>query len=364
MKHFETVLQIAWLANDTVLAEGVHGIGKSERVEAWARMMGMHFEPLFLSQQEVGELIGIPHNVERDGKEIMEWSVPAWLQRMYEAHKEGKDCVLFLDELNRADTDVLQASLQLVLAKQLHEHKLPEGKQQTFIVAAVNPTDDYQTNELDPALLDRFITVELKPDAEEWLAWGRRNGINPIVLKYIASNPMYIHETPEDGSKGTSPRAWTKVSRLLDFLDRDNPALYTILKGRLGAGIGAEFRNFYLNHEDIISISDIGEVVKSNYDKSLTPQENLENTRPIINNLLERQEIPVVHNLVHEIYGICKKKGNYLLLNHICYAVNIEVCTDFIKTLKIEDNNSLNKWADDVGSKGVFARIISKTKIM
>lgn len=38
-----------------------------------------------LGQQEVGDLIGIPHNVMRNGVMITEWSKPCWLQNMEEA---------------------------------------------------------------------------------------------------------------------------------------------------------------------------------------------------------------------------------------------------------------------------------------
>ena len=266
--------------------------------------------------------------------------------------------------MNRAATDVLAASLSLVLDKKIHEHSLPKNKYETFVCAAINPTGDYHTNEMDPALLDRFIgPIEIKADAEEWIEWAREAGVHPVVIKFIAKNPKYIHTTPADGTKGTSPRSWTKVSQLLDFMDKDHPALFAILKGRLGQAIGAEFRNFYKNHSDMISIKDVNNIVKKTYDKNKSPADNLDLTRPLINKLLADQEMPVVNNLVEEVYTLCKEKQNYILLNHVCYGANIEVATAFIKNLKAKDIASFNKWATDTGSKTVFARIVKKVVI-
>lgn len=395
MKHLEELLDIAQKSNDCVLLEAVHGVGKSERLEAFGYNQNAEVVVLHLATQEVGDLIGIPTIIKvpngmkeivltnadgiavlddndkiqmvevEDFKEITIWSKPSWLHRLDEANRQGRECVILLDEMNRAATDVLAASLSLVLDKKLHEHKLPKGKYDTFVCAAINPTGDYHTNEMDPALLDRFIgPIEIKADAEEWCEWARGSGVSPVVIKFIAKNPKYIHFTPKDGTKGTSPRSWTKVSKILENLDKEHPALFSILRGRLGKAIAAEFLNFYRNHNDMISVKDVSDIVKKQYDKGLSAQENLDKTRPLINKLLGDQEMPVVNNLVEEVYDMCLKKSNFLLLNHLCYGADIEVTTAFVKNLKAKDLSSFNKWATDSGSKGVFARIVKKVNIV
>lgn len=362
MKDLELVLEIAQKANDCVLLKSYHGVGKSDRLKDFGKLQNAEVVTLHLATQEVADLIGIPETViTEDGERITIWTKPSWLYRLEKACKEDREAILLLDELNRAPKDVLAACLSLVLDKRIHEHDLPRNKYDTFVVAAINPSDDgeYHTNELDPALLDRFIgPITLKADAQEWCAWARENKVEPVVIKFIASNPKYIH-TGE-----TSPRAWTRLSRLLKFLSKDSPVLFTVIKGCVGSSVGAEFRNFYINHEDMVSVKDIADIVKTAYDKNLSPEENLDITSPLINDLLMNQPPPVIHNLIEEVYTISKNKGNYLLINHLCYGIDLEFSTTFIKNLKTTKHAEFNLWADDPISVPVFARIVQKQKII
>jgi MoxR-like ATPase len=82
-------------ANDSMLMTGVHGIGKSEVVEEWAKENDVHLEILFLSNQEVGDLVGVPHNETIDGLVVEKWSVPSWMQRLHDA--------VFPSEFDRED---------------------------------------------------------------------------------------------------------------------------------------------------------------------------------------------------------------------------------------------------------------------
>lgn len=367
MKNLELLLEVAQCSNQCVLLEALHGVGKSDRLTAFGKNQNAEVVTLHLATQEVGDLIGIPETiVNEEGEHLTIWTKPSWLYRLEKACKEGRESILLLDELNRAPTDVLAACLSLVLDKKIHEHSLPSNKYETFVVAAINPASGaYHTNELDPALLDRFIgPIELKADAEEWLSWARLNGIAPVIIKFIASHPKYIHTVPIDGTKGTSPRAFTKLNKSLPFVTKESPILFQLFKGYLGSAVGAEFRNFYLNHEDMVSIKDIADIIKSTFDKDLSPQEHLDLTRPLISDLLDNQTMPVLHNLVEEVYEACKKKSNYLLLNHLCYGINIEVSTAFIKNLKSVNNADFNVWVEDPASLGVFARVVKKTKII
>lgn len=265
------IIAAAALADDTVIMEGVHGIGKSQIVKQFALEEGYHLEELFLSHQEVGDLIGIPHMKEQDGVTITTWSVPIWLQRMYKAAQEGKKCVLFLDELNRAPVDVRQSALQLVLERQIHEHKLPviDGAR-TLVVAAINPADKYQVDELDPALLDRFLHITVEPDAQAWLKWARSSGVNSIVRDFIAEYPDRIHWTAADTGIGATPRSWAKLG---DFMDRvhdiKEEILFQIMKGKVGTELASQFYTFYKNYVDVVKMKDIEDIVKTTKTKSL-----------------------------------------------------------------------------------------------
>jgi len=82
LEDAKQVIKAAAISDDTVLLESLHGVGKSSIVKQFAEEDDYHLETLFLSHQEVGDLIGIPHLEEHDGKAVTTWSVPIWLERI------------------------------------------------------------------------------------------------------------------------------------------------------------------------------------------------------------------------------------------------------------------------------------------
>lgn len=73
--------------------------------------------------------------------------------------------VIFFDELNRAEPKTLNAVFEIIQFRSINGAKLPNLK---CVVAAVNPvSDEYDTEELDLALLDRFdvyLNAEVEAD--------------------------------------------------------------------------------------------------------------------------------------------------------------------------------------------------------
>ena len=138
-------------ANVSVLIRGPHGIGKSHLAERAADDIGLPLIDRRLSQMSEGDLVGLPELV--DG--VTRFCPPDWYAR---ACREP--VILLLDEINRATPELQQGAFQIVLARELNGHKLhPE----TRVIAAINASAEYQVNEMDPALLDRFWVVDLDP---------------------------------------------------------------------------------------------------------------------------------------------------------------------------------------------------------
>lgn len=204
------ILKQCFKANVTPLIWGQHGIGKSQIVQDLARSLGLECVDLRLGQMEVGDLIGLPS---KEGSRTV-WLKPAWFP------DDGTEGVLFLDELNRARLDVLQAIFQLVLERKLHTHRLPAGWK---IVCASNPSgSDYFVNELDPALLDRFLHIQFKPDPSEWIGWGKETGrIRGDVSVLIARYPHLLGGKDQDLPLEVlpSPRSWEMLSRMIEGLE-------------------------------------------------------------------------------------------------------------------------------------------------
>lgn len=217
-------------ANISVLIRGDHGLGKSGGV--WQLAKNVFKLPLTdkrMSQMSEGDVIGLP-KVE-DG--VTKFLPPDW-------YKDACDNprVLFLDELNRATPEVLQCAFQIVLDRTLNGHKLhPE----TRVYAAINTSASYQVNEIDPALLDRFWVVDLKPTVEEWIAWAKdEGGIHEHVWGFIQHNHRFLDPTMkmDPGVVEPSRRSWDRLNSALTMAnvveDAESPLFYSLARGFVG----------------------------------------------------------------------------------------------------------------------------------
>lgn len=352
------VLSIANIAQDAVLLEGPHGIGKSQIVEQFAKNNGMHIFPLFLSTQETGDLIGIPTEEIINGAKVTSWSKPTWLKTMEDKAKEGIPCVLFLDELNRAPLDVRQSALQLVLEGKIHEHTLPRvNGRKTFVVAAINPADDYQVQELDPALLDRFLCLELEVSAPDWLDWAREHEIANSIRDFISEFPNRLHYTPNEG-KGPTPRAWAKLSDLLEGAKqtKSNKAiLFDIVKGRLGSEVGAQFFGYYENYTDVVKADDVEDFIAKN------DMEDIEKLGKLVKKEFGKVEAIRKHEISAELVNRHINKDTAKIALAYLYSLEMETCVAYLKKLKGENADlysGIAKIDDELNSKELFRRIV------
>ena len=170
-------------ADISVLVRGPHGIGKSQVAAQLAADEGKTLIDRRLSQMSEGDMVGLPELV--DG--VTRFCPPDWYAR---ACKEPT--VLLLDELNRATPEVMQAAFQIVLDRELNGHRLHEG---TRVVACINASAEYEVNEMDPALLDRFWVCDLEPSDEDWLTWAAANGVIQGVKSKGQYQPTYLGNT-------------------------------------------------------------------------------------------------------------------------------------------------------------------------
>jgi len=128
--------------------------------------------------------------------------------------------ILFLDEINRAQDDVLQAVFQLVLDRRIGSYVLPTG---WHIVCAGNFMEGYMTNGFtDPAFLDRFAHLTLdggELTLEEWVNFisNHHGDMAAPVIEFATQNVKHL-----DGDiKGEigfsiqpSRRSWEAVIRV------------------------------------------------------------------------------------------------------------------------------------------------------
>lgn len=263
IKTFMTVA--AKLPRDSVLLRGPHGIGKSQVVRQVAqniqKLEGHASFPVVdrrLSQMTEGDMVGLPST---DG-EVTRFNPPDWFKRAC-----TEPVCLFLDELNRGTNEVQQAAFQIVLDRELNGWQLHP---QTRVYAAVNTGASYTVNEMDPALLDRFWTIDLTPTVEDWTTWAKGDGgVHEFIIDFIASNEKWL-DAPKDvepGKVSPSRRSWERLSRALataGIADQPNDALfYPMCLGYVGTEATIAYHSFAKTIDNQVT----GEEVLQDYAK-------------------------------------------------------------------------------------------------
>ncbi len=232
-------------ATQNILLIGRHGIGKSEIITRHYAGKGLAVVALFLGQMsDPGDLIGLPARDDgghpgspsAGGRTI--FMPPYWWPI------DGRPVALFLDELNRARPEILQSVHDLALNRTLAGRRLPEG---SVIVSAINAGEEYQVNDLDPALASRFNVYELAPEVDEWIAWARKGGVDRRVVDFIEHNGVHLEQSGPMGDpleKAPDRRAWVRAAALVAPHAALTPALVKALAGIVGAQAAVAFARF------------------------------------------------------------------------------------------------------------------------
>lgn len=224
-----------------ILISGNHGIGKSQVVKQAARSLGIPCIDFRLSQNDVGDLKGMPFHVK--GRTV--FAVPEFFPLREADAIELKDLlgltedislgrygdkgILFLDEINRANREVQQAAFELVLDRRLNLRSLPDGWR---VVAAINGDDSiYTVNQMEPAFLSRFCLIELNPTYQEWLEWAETDGqIHDSIVQFITKHPEMLDPTIEQLKEASvrgvvkvqDRRAWEMFSKSITKFENDH----------------------------------------------------------------------------------------------------------------------------------------------
>jgi MoxR-like ATPase len=430
IQEVKELIAAADICGHVPLIKGVHGLGKSESAHQYARENNMHFEPLILSLMDTGDMLGLPVTREVNGVMSTQWAAPSWYINIVQAawpaeldiskleftdkdfqekalrvisnhkpvttkvlndyyckyynvpndrlqllrqnkvtYKDSKRSVLFLDEFNRAPADILNASLQLILDHRLHTHELPiVNGQETLVVAAVNPADgDYTVQEFDPALLDRFVDCEVTPDFKSWLTWAIQNNVNQMVIDFLVDNQSKFHFSPKDGSKGTSPRSWTRLATYIDNLDSTPKDIMPhYLKGTIGSSTAAQFIMFYNNYGSGLTIKLLEKMIKEQITKhkKTNPEEIAEAVKPAVEKLEAIRMIEFAETFVESYFAKTTTKNTLVPISYL-YALPVECLASVLKSLQTSNPKAYANLAladKTHNNKKLFMKLVSHLK--
>lgn len=328
-------------ARITPMIVGQHGVGKSTAIREFCQENEMVFVDLRLGSMDVGDLLGLPDfQVNEAGNKIAtQFMQPDWFPK--DSSRPG---IIFLDEINRARRDVLQAIFQLVLDRKMHDKELPDN---WHVVAACNPdTEDYTTTDVsDKAFVDRFCWIKLTSTFEDFIQYGKTKGFDNNVLSFINSQPTLLRGVNKDFSLSNvepSDRSWEKVSHLLKCKIEDKAILNELIMGL----VGTEASTAYLAHEERQEKPLSGKDIVMNYKRfkdQVLKQASVENYR---SDLLDDTSKQVHDYLVERNGDITDKEYR----NMIEFAEDIpnDICFSFLQKLVIHQAIFL-KMKDETG---------------
>ena len=230
-------VELVLAANQVPLLVGETGIGKTSLA---ARVADVHDWELvtidgnLLKEGEIGGLPTVESVTHTDGHgnthsvKTTVYAVHHTLEHVAQAVDKGRQVLLFIDEINRAEHAVQQELMNLILNREINGFSLSD---QVRIIAAMNPEDsfDYQTIDMDPAQQNRFVWLYMNADYMQWIDWAIGAGIEEKVIEFISSYPEYLNQRHEDDIDAT-PRSFERVS-----------GLYTIYKIKKAQHIVAKY---------------------------------------------------------------------------------------------------------------------------
>jgi MoxR-like ATPase len=253
---FKTFIAIAphvTAVRKPVLLRGRHGVGKSEVVYQTAESLELPVVERRASQMTEGDLLGLPST----NGNVTSWNPPNWFKLACD-----EPVVLFLDEIDRATTEVRQGIFELTDSRKLNGHRLHPD---TLIFAAVNGGehgDQYQVGEMDPAELDRWTVFDVEPSVEDWLIWAK-DRVDGVVWDFINQNHNHLEHSDEFEPNKVYPsrRSWQRLNECLsnaNLLERGaSPVLFNLSAAFVGFEAAVSFNDFVANYDRQVTIEDI-----------------------------------------------------------------------------------------------------------
>jgi len=235
-----------------VLVTGAPGIGKSDIVAQSADQAGAD---MILSHPVVSDPTdakGLPWKIE--GEDRATFLPFGDLERALSATEKT---VWFLDDLGQASPAVQASFMQLLLARRVNGHVLPDCV--TFIAATNRRTDRAGVTGILEPVKSRFLTiVELSPTIDDWSIWAIDAGVTPEIIAFLRFRPdlLSAFEASADLSNSPTPRTWSNVSKILN-LDMPAAIQTPMICGSVGEGAGMEFMAFLSMYRDLPNLDAI-----------------------------------------------------------------------------------------------------------
>lgn len=168
-----------------------------------------------------------------------------------------KKTVWFLDDLGQAPPMVQASYMQLLLARRVNNHVLPDCV--TFVAATNRRTDRAAVSGILEPVKSRFATiVELVPNLDAWCAWAFQHDVPAELIAFLRfrSPLLYDFKASADMTNSPVPRTWAHVAKLLK-LPLPPAVQLAAISGAVGQGAAVEFAAFQQLYAELPTIDSI-----------------------------------------------------------------------------------------------------------
>lgn len=248
----EAFLAQAIAARLPVLVTGAPGIGKTDVITGAAAQAGADLIISHPVVEDPTNAKGLPWP-DKEGKTAT--FLP--FGELARAINAKKPTVWFLDDLGQAPPMVQASYMQLLLARRVNNHVLPDCV--TFVAATNRRTDRAAVSGILEPVKSRFATiVELVPNLDAWCAWAFKHGVPAELIAFLRfrSPLLCAFEASADLTNSPVPRTWAHVSKLL-ALPLPPAVQLAAISGAVGQGAAIEFASFQQLYAELPTIDSI-----------------------------------------------------------------------------------------------------------
>ena len=275
MNFIETLksVDLVLATGEVPLVVGESGIGKTALAKQLAKENNYSLVVIDGNLLKEGEIGGLPtvesyKSIGSNGIEIEKkttiYAVHNKLREIDIEIENGKEVLLFIDEINRCEHTVQQELMNLILNREINGYKLDD---KVKILAAMNPSSkygsdfDYQVVDMDAAQENRFVWLNMESDYNQWIKWAIGADIEQKVIEFISTFPEYLNKVNDEDVRAT-PRSYERVSKTYKIYKEQGNIprniFLNVIKGNIGKVIAEEFVSFVeANHEPLISYNDV-----------------------------------------------------------------------------------------------------------
>ena len=240
-----------------IMLWGAPGVGKSDAIKQIAQQLAEttnrkpHVTDVRLLLFNPVDLRGIP--TADDKKEFAKWLKPHIFNM---DPSEEVVNFLVLDEITAAPQSVQAAAYQIVLDRQIGEHKLPDN---CVIIAAGNRiTDKSVAYSMPKALCNRLTHINIEPKQEAWKKWAINANIDARIIGFLGFKPqtLFSFDAGSQDQAYPTPRTWEMVDNYIK-INNNIEAIRGLIEGTIGVGATAEFVAFCNTYGELPNVKDI-----------------------------------------------------------------------------------------------------------